>query len=85
MPYIRKSDRGQFNGYVENLASRIRGPGELNYVLSLLLYRLWQRNPGYFTGNELMGCLRCVGLEFYRRILGPYEDNARREHGDYLD
>jgi len=110
-----------------NLAETVNSAGEANYVLSSIVWRLFEANPSYTFGNALMACLAdtsatlvdrffcsdlekdevyrfihlfchslsggivglrgmlaCVGHEFYRRMLGPYEDLAIKRNGDIL-
>jgi hypothetical protein len=38
--------------------------------------------PKYFNYNRAVGVLECIKLEFYRRMVGPYEDTKIRESGD---
>ena len=109
-----------------NLAQTVNSVGEANYVLSSIIWRLFDLSPSYAFGNALMasiedvsaslandysitdmdddevfrfmdvfcrglaglpglrGMLACVGYEFYRRRLGPYEDLAIKRNGDIL-
>jgi hypothetical protein len=38
--------------------------------------------PKYFNYNRAIGVLECIKLEFYRRMVGPYEDIKIKEAGD---
>jgi uncharacterized protein DUF6899 len=78
MPYIKKEQR-------QKLASgqRPSDPGELNYTITrLLLTYLKDKGKSYASFNEIMGVLSCVGQEFYRRWVAPYEDQKILENGD---
>ena len=39
----------------------------------------------YSTFNDILGALDGAKLEFYRRIIGPYEDRAILKNGDIFD
>ena len=57
-------------------------PGEVNYVISTIIWKLFDADRRYTTGNNLVGVLECVKQEFYRRKLAPYEDIKIQENGD---
>jgi hypothetical protein len=85
MPYIKDADRTQYKKSIEKLAELVTAnpsPGELNYILSKLLWTIFDKKPSYTLGNNLMGVLECVKVEFYRRKLAPYEDAKIQENGD---
>lgn len=87
MPYIKKEDRKKFNPVIKKIVSILNesdkiSPGELNYLISKSLYQLFDANPSYTLGNDLIGMLECVKLEFYRRRVAPYEDKKIEENGD---
>jgi len=96
MPYIPQQHRKRYDELVNQLVETLVwdssdadlgtpaafAPGELNYVLSSLLVKLWAKGRQYYRGNTLMGVLECVKAEFYRRWLAPYEDGALARHGD---
>jgi hypothetical protein len=89
MPYIAKEDRKKFDSLVEDLADALSDhgfssvkPGEVNYVISTLVWNLFRKSPSYTLGNNLVGVLECVKTEFYRRQLAPYEDQKISENGD---
>ncbi len=91
MPYINKEDRLKFNehinGLVGELTDEIHGSynvGEVNYVISSIMWKLFNAHPSYTSGNNLTGVLDCVNKEFYRRILAPYEDKKMEENGDII-
>ena len=90
MPYIKSRDRKRFDKKVRNIVAVLLSSnntqepvvGEVNYVISLLIWTLFEQNPSYTRGNNLMGVLECVKAEFYRRKLAPYEDKKIEENGD---
>lgn len=91
MPYIKQEDR-------ERLASPVaipQTPGELNYIISCLLVdyieqkcnpdgkpETIQLKPSYGLFNEILGALEAAKLEFYRRVVVPYEDEKIHDNGD---
>jgi len=90
MPYIKKDDRVKFNSTIEDIIDALTDhgfdttvkPGELNYVISSIVWRIFRKNPSYTLGNNLVGVLECVKQEFIRRQLNPYEDQKIKENGD---
>jgi len=86
MPYITNSDRKKFdlviNDLVENLKDSTALSGELNYVFSVVLHRIFKHKESYQTASTLISALECIKLEFYRRSVAPYEDLKIKENGD---
>lgn len=93
MPYIKPEDRQQFEWVIQRAVNKLLktkkksnelklSVGELNYLISSIVWRVFDANPSYTIGNNLIGVLECVKQEFYRRKLAPYEDLKIRENGD---
>ena len=84
MPYIDPGDRLNYEDEVIQLVERLENQpiGHVNYVVSLLLWKLFDKNPSYTKANELHGVTGCVASEFYRRKVAPYEDQKMVENGD---
>ena len=89
MPYIKQDQRAKYNSLIDLITNKLliskrmqSGPGELNYVISSIVWKLFDDDPNYAKGNELMGVLEAAKLEFYRRKLAPYEDQKIKENGD---
>ena len=89
MPYIPQKDRNKFDDEIDLLICEItyfgtRAPliGEVNYIFSKIIWRLFEEHPSYTRGNELVGVLECVKQEFIRRRLNGYEDEKILENGD---
>jgi hypothetical protein len=76
LEYALRTD-GTAWGTVQNIA-----PGDLNYVISSIVWREFDRRPSYTTANELLGVLDAVAREFYRRRVEVYETKKMTEHGD---
>ena len=57
--------------------------GDLNYMLtSLVLQYLEDNGHDYQRMNDVLGALEACKLEFYRRVVVPYEDQKIKENGD---
>jgi len=87
MPYIKPDDRMKFddsiNGLVDLLgSSKGVNAGELNYVISSVVWELFRDKYSYSEGNTIIGVLECVKQEFYRRQLAVLEDTKQEENGD---
>jgi hypothetical protein len=79
MPYINKKRREDFAG----LSVQMNSPGELNFVLTLLLMQYVQDTGlNYQSICEVTGVLDNVSKEFYRRVAVPYEEKKILENGD---
>ncbi len=90
MPYIARKDRLQYQRALDELASlvpqeRAARPGHMNYVISLLIRRVYGESMRYADHNEVVGLLNCVQQEFYRRSTVPYEDEKIAQEGDLTD
>jgi len=84
MPYIKQSDRERLDPRIKALADAIdkdQRAGELNYSITKLFLAL-KGEGRYKDYNELIGALESAKLEFYRRQVGPYEDDKVKENGD---
>ncbi len=83
MPYIEPPARGKFTEALRTLSANIEGPGELNYVVSMLVDAYVRaRGERYSTFNEAVGVLESAKLELYRRRVAVYEDRKIEENGD---
>lgn len=77
MPYITEERRDEING-----GRRPFTPGELNYCVTKMLLSYWSIEPSYQNINDILGALEGAKLEFYRRVVVPYEDKKIEENGD---
>jgi hypothetical protein len=87
MPYITTSSREVLDREIEVLMGAIASkqdltPGDLNYIISRLVWSRFNAKPSYTRANELVGVLECVKQEFIRRKLNGYEDGKIIENGD---
>lgn len=83
MPYIKQEDR---NDLIEAYSERERNaenPGELNYQFTKhILEYIRTHKISYQTINDVIGALEGAKLEFYRRVVVPYEEQKIKENGD---
>ncbi len=83
MPYIKKED--QLRVFSDGPDSA----GELNFAITYLImeYLFYRRNIklSYQKINDCIGALEGAKMEFYRRIVVPYEEKKRSENGDLYD
>jgi len=86
MPYIKPTVRSEFSGWLNPLTRFIeeRGvtPGELNYLITKLMHAALPKNAGYEDYMDSYAAAIGASMEFYRRRLGPYEDEKIKENGD---
>jgi len=78
MPYIDVESRFHMDAHDDML-----NPGELNYnITRLLIDYLDQEKLSYQRINDCIGVLEGAKMEFYRRIVVPFENQRIRENGD---
>lgn len=87
MPYIKRQSRAQYQNIISELGKLIPSdpmerPGHINYVVSLLIEKVYGKNLRYAHHNEVVGVLNCIVAEFYRRKTVPYEDEKIKSEGD---
>ena len=89
MPYIHPADRQQYEPIIASLVAAMAGReprqalGDLNYVVFAAVRRyLDDGRMTYANASALLGTMDCCRMEIYRRLIAPYEDTKRQEHGD---
>lgn len=84
MPYIKQEDRNRLIPVINDLVGLLKNApaGEINYVFSTVIWRLFEKETKYSKANELIGVLECIKQEFYRRKVATYEDKKIAENGD---
>ncbi len=81
MPYIKPEDRGALDHSIANCIPR--DAGELQYVIARIIKQhLATRTMRYQVLNDVIGALEGAKLEFYRRVVAPYEETKRAQNGD---
>lgn len=57
--------------------------GELNYALTTVIKTyLKDKDLRYSTINDIMGALEGAKMEFYERVVRPYENKKIKDNGD---
>jgi hypothetical protein len=93
MPYIPKNERARYNDSINKIVNDLveklpadNGKhfcvGDLNYIFSSIVWKLFDKLPSYTRGNELIGVIECVKMEFIRRKLNRYEAEKCKINGD---
>lgn len=84
MPYIKKEDRKLARiSFEDRNFKGAETPGELNYLITeLCIGYLGNHGLSYSTCNDIVGALDSAKMEFYRRVVVPYEDKKIEENGD---
>jgi hypothetical protein len=89
MPYIQPDHRVRFDVPIADVIKELTdggaeaiNVGELNYVMSSIIWGIFDKKPSYTLGNNLIGVLECVKQEFVRRRLNDYENTKIVENGD---
>ena len=82
MPYIKLEQQAAIDANMK----AVHCPGDLNYAITAICIDYMElktpKTPIYATLNEIIGALECAKLEFYRRKLVPYEEEAMKRNGD---
>lgn len=78
MPYIKHENRVDIHhGCMPNTS------GELNYTITKVIRDyLTCHKESYQTMNDILGALEGAKIEFYRRVIIPYEEKKLKENGD---
>jgi hypothetical protein len=77
MPYIAPEARGRLTPGTEDV-------GHLTYLFYRLALEALPEQPRYRDLHAVVGAMEAAKLEFYRRVVSPYEDRKIAEHGDVL-
>jgi hypothetical protein len=79
MPYIPSDRRRDLSDIFDTPETA----GELNYIITdMLVNYLNHKGLSYQTMNDIIGALDGAKMEFYRRIVIPYENEKIEENGD---
>ena len=85
MPYIKQDQRPKIDTLLKPLIAHIKSlptedqDGSINYALTKVLKNVYPMK--YFHLNRALGVLTAVTQEFYRVVVGPYEDTKIKENG----
>jgi len=85
MPYIKREARPELDMLMQPLIEHVKSlpieeqDGVLNYTVTRMLKSVYPQK--YFHYNRALGLLTAITQEFYRVIVGPYEETKIRENG----
>ena len=80
MPYITQKDKEALD------KDGPKTTGQLNFTFTKIIqFYLSRKGMSYSSFNDVIGALEACKLEFYRRVVSPYEDNKIKENGDVYD
>lgn len=92
MPYINPENRYDIVKYKKGDTERvypvveisdISNAGEFQYAVAHMIKNYIKRKGlNYQNCNDIMGALAGAQMEFYRRVVGPYEDTCIERNGD---
>lgn len=86
MPYIKKEKRPAIDKLLDPLINYLgkvpleEQDGEVSYAITRIMKSTYKGR--YFNFNRGIGVLSAALHEFYRHVIGPYEDNKIKENGD---
>lgn len=88
MPYITEERRKNYDSFILALAAALKegehNNGDLNYVISKLVHEWLILHPQglrYDASSDAHKAMVCAAAEFYRVVVGPYEDAAMKKNG----
>lgn len=86
MPYITEDRRDELDPKIDSLVEAMHllpngvNKGDLNYIFSRLAVEMDPKN--YSDLADIISTFECAKMEFYRRIIGPYEDSKIKINKD---
>lgn len=91
MPYVTEKWKYKYQQCLERLSYRLvedtfggrENNGVVVYVIYLLLKRIYGREASNFeVKSNALKVLESAKLEYFRRVMAPYEDKKIIENGD---
>ena len=84
MPYIKQERREEMRAIgASGHHPTMQVAGELNFEITVKINKYLETHDlCYQTINDIVGALEGAKLEFYRRVVAPYEDQKILENGD---
>lgn len=84
MPYIKPFRRQELDDKMSTLLTEVPQctSEEMNYIISRLMNEYTNKQElDYQICNTAVGILECVKLEFYNKLITPYENTKIHENG----
>ncbi|HUU86537.1 MAG TPA: hypothetical protein VMX17_02140 [Candidatus Glassbacteria bacterium] len=90
MPYIPQKDRDRYNDLVDAIVEKLVElddtqlvKGHHNYIMYTLALKLADKiGIRYATLQDIIGTFDCCKIEFYNKVVEPYEKKAIEKNGD---
>ena len=86
MPYIDRTNRPEIDKLIQPFIDHLKSlpveeqDGALNYSITKIIKHVYPVK--YFHINRALGVLSAITQEFYRKIVGPYEEEKISQNGD---
>ena len=96
MPYIKKEDRKIYDSDIESLIEKLNAyndplmpfripSGDVVYILYKLLTKVYGfKNSNFEIKHKALGILESAKLEYYRKVMAPYENQKEKENGEII-
>ncbi len=95
MPYLPPATKKRLDPHIDRLAAEITAiageessdtgfAGSLNYACTRLAVKTMPERR-YWVIATVVGVMKNVADEFYRRVAVPYEEERKAENGDVFD
>lgn len=85
MPYTKPEERIKYKEIIDNavkvLSENGAKSGDINYLISSIVTRLFKKEMKYDNANKLIGVLECLKIELYNRHIFDYETIKMNENG----
>lgn len=84
MPYLLPEDRTRIVNSSKELITinAINSAGDLQYAIAEMIHSyLFRTGLSYQNCNNIMGALAGAQMEFYRKVVAPYEDEKIELNG----
>ena len=83
MPYISQASRQWLDPSLRILQGECLSPGDVTDCIYKLVMGYLSKNKTTYSRLALcLGILESAKMEFYRRLVGPYEERKCAENGD---
>ena len=90
MPYIPQEGRDKYDDLVDELVTKLVElddnnlvKGHHNYIMYTLALKLADKlGIRYATLQDIVGTFDCCKMEFYRKVVAPYENQAAKKSGE---
>jgi len=86
MPYIKQHERPEIDTLLKPFIDHIKSlpledqDGALNYSVTKIIKHVYPLK--YFHINRALGVLTAITQEYFRKIVGPYEEQKISQNGD---